>query len=68
MFFLVSFDFWHLVVGDPLPVLQVLDLVYPDQPVLGRVCLLHVRQLKVLVADFYASCPIIPSRASEVQL
>lgn len=52
----------------PVPVLQPLHLVYPDQPVLGGEGLLQVLQLYVLVADLGVPGPVEAGRGPEVQL
>ena len=49
-------------------VVQLLDLVDPDQPVLGGERLLQVLQLDVLVADLSVARPVEPWRRPEVQL
>lgn len=51
-----------------LPVVQVLDLVDPDQPVLGGERLLQVLELDVLVADLGVARPVEAGRRPEVQL
>lgn len=51
-----------------LSVVQLLDLVDPDQPVLGCECLLQVLELDVLVADLCVARPIEAGRRPEVQL
>lgn len=51
-----------------LPVVQLLDLVDPDQPVLGCERLLQVLELDVLVADLCIARPVEAGRRPEVQL
>ena len=51
-----------------LAIAQILHTVNPDQPVLRGVRLLHMRQVKVLVANLHASCTIKASWRPEVQL
>ena len=51
-----------------LAIAQILHAVNPDQPVLRGVGLLHMRQLKVLVANLHASCTIKACWRPEVQL
>lgn len=51
-----------------LSVVQLLDLVDPDQPVLGRERLLQVLELDVLVADLCVARPIEAGGRPEVQL
>lgn len=55
-------------VAQQFSVLQLLDLVDPDQPVLGGERLLQVLELDVLVADFSVARPIKAGRRPEVQL
>lgn len=51
-----------------LPVVQLLDLVDPDQPVLGCERLLQVLELDVLVADLCVARPVEAGRRPKVQL
>lgn len=51
-----------------LPVLQLLHLVDPHQPVLRGERLLQVLELDVLVADLGVTCPVEAGRRPEVQL
>lgn len=50
------------------PVVQLLDLVDADQPMLWRESLLQVLELDVLVADFGVARPIEARRRPEIQL
>lgn len=49
-------------------VLQLFDLINPDQPVLRRERFLQVLQLYVFVANLSVACPIKAWRCPEVQL
>lgn len=49
-------------------VLQLFNLINPDQPVLGRESLLQVLQLYVLVADLSVACSVKARWRPEVQL
>jgi len=51
-----------------LPVVQVLDLVDPHQPVLGGERLVQVLELDVLVADLGVASSVKAGRRPEVQL
>lgn len=51
-----------------LSVVQVLDLVDPDQPVLRGERLLQVLELDVLVSDLGVTCAVEARRRPEVQL
>ena len=51
-----------------LSVVQLLDLVDPDQPVLRGERLLQVLELDVLVADLGVACSVKARRRPEVQL
>lgn len=55
-------------VAQQLSILQLLDLVDPDQPVLGGERLLQVLELDVLVADLSVACSIKAGRRPEIQL
>lgn len=52
----------------PVPVLQLLDLINSDQPVLWCEGLLQVLKLNVLVANLCISCPVKARGCPEVQL
>lgn len=56
------------VVLHPIPVLQLLDLINSDQPVLWCEGLLQVLQLNVLVANLCISCAVKARGCPEVQL
>lgn len=51
-----------------LPVAKVLDLVDPDQPVLGGEGLLQVLEFDILVPDLGVARPVEARRRSKVQL
>lgn len=51
-----------------LSVVQVLDLVDPDQPVLRGEGLLQVLELNILVANLSVARPVEARRRPEVQL